>query len=52
MTIRVMVCDDQALVRAGFVEVLEAADDMAVTGGPPTGSRRWPSPGAPFPTSH
>ena len=32
MTIRVIVCDDQALVRAGFLKLLEAADDLAVVG--------------------
>ncbi len=30
MTIRVLVCDDQALVRAGFVKLLEAAPDLDV----------------------
>ncbi len=30
MTIRVVVCDDQALVRAGFVKLLEAAPDIEV----------------------
>ncbi len=32
MTIRVLVCDDQALVRAGFVKLLEAAPDIEVVG--------------------
>jgi DNA-binding NarL/FixJ family response regulator len=32
MTIRVAVCDDQALVRAGFVKLLEAAVDLSVAG--------------------
>jgi DNA-binding NarL/FixJ family response regulator len=32
MTIQVVVCDDQALVRAGFVKLLEAADGLAVAG--------------------
>jgi DNA-binding NarL/FixJ family response regulator len=32
MTIKVLVCDDQALVRAGFCKLLEAADDLAVVG--------------------
>ena len=32
MTIRVAVCDDQALVRAGFVKLLEDADDLSVAG--------------------
>ena len=32
MTIRVVIADDQALVRAGFVSLLAAADDIAVVG--------------------
>lgn len=32
MTISVLVCDDQALVRAGFLKLLEAADDLALVG--------------------
>ena len=32
MTIRVAVCDDQALVRAGFVKLLEDAHDLSVAG--------------------
>jgi DNA-binding NarL/FixJ family response regulator len=32
MTIRVAVCDDQALVRAGFVKLLEGTDDLSVVG--------------------
>jgi DNA-binding NarL/FixJ family response regulator len=32
MTIRVLVCDDQALVRAGFVKLLDAALDLTVVG--------------------
>src|SRR5665809_57051 len=32
MTIRVLVCDDQALVRAGFLKLLEAANDLVVVG--------------------
>jgi len=32
MTIRVLVCDDQALVRAGFCKLLEAAADFTVVG--------------------
>jgi DNA-binding NarL/FixJ family response regulator len=30
--IRVLVCDDQALVRAGFVTILDAQEDLAVIG--------------------
>lgn len=32
MTLRVLVCDDQELVRAGFVKLLEAADGLEVAG--------------------
>lgn len=32
MTISVLVCDDQALVRAGFLKLLEATDDLVVVG--------------------
>jgi DNA-binding NarL/FixJ family response regulator len=32
MTIRVLVCDDQSLVRAGFRKLLEADPDLAVVG--------------------
>ena len=32
MTVRVLLCDDQALVRSGFRMVLEARDDMEVVG--------------------
>jgi DNA-binding NarL/FixJ family response regulator len=32
MTLRVLVCDDQALVRAGFCKLLDAAPDLTVVG--------------------
>jgi DNA-binding NarL/FixJ family response regulator len=32
MTLRVLVCDDQALVRAGFAKLLEATDGLEVVG--------------------
>ena len=32
MVLRVLVCDDQALVRAGFVKLLEATDGITVAG--------------------
>ncbi len=32
MTLRVLVCDDQALVRAGFAKLLEATGDLVVVG--------------------
>ena len=32
MTVRVLLCDDQALVRSGFRMVLEAREDMEVVG--------------------
>ena len=41
MPIRVLVADDQALVRAGFAELIEATDGLEVVGGPPTALRPW-----------
>jgi DNA-binding NarL/FixJ family response regulator len=38
MTIRVLVADDQALVRAGFVALLDAQDGIAVVGEADTGT--------------
>jgi DNA-binding NarL/FixJ family response regulator len=32
MTLRVLVCDDQALVRAGFAKLIEATDGLTVVG--------------------
>lgn len=32
MTVRVVIADDQALVRAGFVSLVDAADDLEVVG--------------------
>ena len=32
MTIRVLLCDDQALVRSGFRMILEAREDIEVVG--------------------
>jgi DNA-binding NarL/FixJ family response regulator len=32
VTVRVLLCDDQALVRSGFRMVLEAREDMQVVG--------------------
>ncbi|WP_441959626.1 response regulator transcription factor [Mycolicibacterium houstonense] len=39
MTIRVLVADDQALVRAGFVALLDAQDGIEVVGEADTGAR-------------
>ena len=39
--IRVLLADDQALIRAGFHVLIDAADDLEVVGRPPTGRRRW-----------
>jgi DNA-binding NarL/FixJ family response regulator len=39
MTIRVVVADDQALVRAGFVALLDAQDDIEVVAEADTGAR-------------
>lgn len=40
MTIRVVVADDQDLVRTGLVMILGAQPDLEVVGKQPTGSRR------------
>jgi len=40
MTIRVLIADDQALVRAGFAALLDAQDGIEVVARPTTGSRR------------
>jgi DNA-binding NarL/FixJ family response regulator len=37
MTLRVLVCDDQALVRAGFTKLIDATDGLAVVGQAATG---------------
>ncbi len=47
--IRVLLADDQALIRAGFRVLLEAADDIVVIGEAVNGDRplSWPRPSAP-----
>ena len=40
MTIRVLIADDQELVRAGFRKLLDAEDTITVVGKPPTARRR------------
>ena len=47
--IRVLLADDQALIRAGFRVLLEAADDIEVVGEAVNGEKpsSWPSPRAP-----
>ena len=40
--IRVLVADDQELVRAGFCVILDAADGISVVGEAATAPRRWP----------
>ena len=37
MNVRVLVCDDQALVRAGFLKLLDAAPGVEVVGEAPDG---------------
>ncbi|MEJ7695128.1 MAG: hypothetical protein WKF78_00300 [Candidatus Limnocylindrales bacterium] len=39
--IRVLVVDDDALVRSGLVMILGGAPDIVVAGRPPTAMRRW-----------
>ncbi|GAB3898437.1 hypothetical protein GCM10029964_082810 [Kibdelosporangium lantanae] len=49
--IRVLLADDQALIRAGFRALLEHTDDIIVVGRPLTANKpsAWPRP--PGPTS-
>ena len=42
MTIRVVLADDQAMVRGGFRLILEAEDDVEVVGEASDGHRRSP----------
>ncbi len=37
MSLRVLVVDDQGIVRAGFAAVIDAEDDMTVVGEAPDG---------------
>jgi DNA-binding NarL/FixJ family response regulator len=46
MSIRVLLVDDQALIRAGFRMILDAEDDMDVVGSAPTAPRPWTAPAA------
>jgi DNA-binding NarL/FixJ family response regulator len=39
--IRVVLVDDQTLVRAGFLGLLDAEDDATVVGEAADGERRW-----------
>ena len=47
--IRVLLADDQALIRAGFHVLIDAADDLRWWARPPTARRRstWPAASAP-----
>jgi DNA-binding NarL/FixJ family response regulator len=44
--IRVLLADDQALVRGGFRALLDARDDIEASARPRTAMRRSPWPGA------
>jgi DNA-binding NarL/FixJ family response regulator len=39
MTIRVLLADDQALIRSGFAALVSSAGDLQVVGRPPTANR-------------
>jgi DNA-binding NarL/FixJ family response regulator len=47
--IRVVIADDQEVVRAGFAALLETRDDITVVGTAATGAMRspWPPPTGP-----
>ena len=51
VTIGVLIADDEALIRAGFTVLVEAAPDLAVVGEAGTGPRRSTSPPGCGPTS-
>ena len=51
MTIRVLLVDDQALVRTGFRMIINTEPDLQVIGEAPTAARRSPRPTACTPTS-
>jgi DNA-binding NarL/FixJ family response regulator len=40
-SVRILIADDQALVRAGFKMILDAEDDLDVVGEASDGARRW-----------
>jgi len=42
MSIRVLIADDQELVRVGFRLILEATDDIEVVAEAGTGTKHWP----------
>ena len=42
MAVRVLLADDQAMVRAGFRMILELEEDIEVVGEARTATRRWP----------
>ena len=50
MTVRILIADDQALVRAGFAMILDAEDDLDVVGEAADGAQAvepWPTPASP-----
>ena len=48
--IRVLLADDQALIRAGFRVLVDAADDLRWSARPPRAGKRWTWPVARAPT--
>ena len=51
MTVRVLLADDQALIRGGFAALIDSADDLASPGRPSTARTRSGRPAPCGPTS-
>ena len=49
--IKVLLADDQALLRSAFRVLVDSEPDMGSSARPPTGRRPWNWPARPWPTS-